>query len=171
MTCRSCRSSSPIFSVHKLSNYEGLLKQLVHATKFDASRDGAKTIGSLIAHNKTSSNIDYVTYVPTAANRIRYRGFDHALLMAAEVGRILQKSVIKTLIRKGKAQQFGANRIQRKKQMSGSFLAHNSELISGAKVLLVDDVISTGATVEESARILKAAGAKRIYVAVAAHNR
>lgn len=170
-TCRSCRSSSPIFSVFKLSYYEGPLKKLILRTKFDGARAGAEELGKLLARHSPTFDIDFVTYVPTAGNRVRYRGFDHALVMASTLSRALGKPLVTTLVRKGKVRQFGSGRMQRKKQIQGTFYDVNQERINGAKVLLVDDVISTGATIEESARVIKQAGAKRIYVLVAAHNR
>ena len=171
-TCPSCRSSTAIFSAHKLNLYSNPIRQLILKAKFGNSRDSAKLIGSLMAGTfDLPSDIDLVTFVPTSSQHVRRRGFDHALLIAGKVAEKLDTKLVKSLYRQKNIQQIGASRFIRKRQTHGLFRVATPNVVCGAKILLIDDVISTGATIEEAAMTLKQAGAKRIYVAVAAHNR
>jgi predicted amidophosphoribosyltransferase len=107
--------------------------------------------------------------VPTASKRVRQRGFDHAELLAKKFALLRGLPFRNLLKRVSQSRQFGADRITRKQQIKGVF-KYNYRL-SGEIVLLIDDVVSTGATIEESAKFLKEAGAKRIHVAVFARNK
>lgn len=169
-TCRSCRSSSNLFSVYRLSYYEGLIKQLILSMKYDANREAAELLGRLIADRMPDQKYDVICYVPTASSRIRYRGFDHAKLIAVSVSKYKQARFVDCLLRDKGNRQVGASRLQRQRQIANSFSVSCD--LSGQTVLLIDDVISTGSTIEEAAKTLRIlANAKRVLVAVAAHNR
>jgi ComF family protein len=100
--------------------------------------------------------------VPTATLRVRLRGYDHAWLLAKNLGKYLDRPSQRLLSRYGHTRQVGAGRAKRQEQLSGAFYPRNPKAIKGARVLLVDDILTTGATIEECARTLKKAGAKRV---------
>jgi predicted amidophosphoribosyltransferase len=116
-------------------------------------------------------DVDVVTYVPTVNARVRQRGFDHAKVVAAFVAQHINRPHETLLLRKGNNRQVGATRQTRRAQVAGTLTVVNVTKPKGKRILIVDDVISTGATLEEAAKTLKAAGAKRVYVTVLATNR
>ena len=97
---------------------------------------------------------------------MRQRGFDHAWLLAKEVARQKRVPALRALQRARNTQQKGANRSTRLRQAQGSFTARG--VVTGKKVLVIDDVCTTGATLLAVADVLCAAGAAEVWGAVAA---
>jgi ComF family protein len=108
----------------------------------------------------------FITYVPTANARVRERGYDQAALIARELSRQVGSPCVPLLARVGGQRQLGQGRAARKKQMEGAFRVLKPALLQNKHVLLVDDVLTTGATCEAAARVLRQAGAKRVSAAV-----
>lgn len=104
--------------------------------------------------------------IPTATIRLRRRGYDHTRLLARQLSRLLGLPYATALARLGQSRQVGTKRTERISQLAGAFYVKNAGLIKGAHILLVDDVVTTGATLEEAARTLKRAGAKTVDAAV-----
>jgi len=102
-----------------------------------------------------------VTYAPTAAKRVRVRGYDQSKLIARQLAKELGLPFRPLLMRTGNTRQLGANKQQRKKQVEDVFSVRPT-VAPHACVILVDDVITTGATMEASAATLKRAGAERV---------
>ncbi len=169
-TCRPCRSSTPIFSVHKLGLYEDWVKELIFVMKFAPNREAARLLGSRMAKQIDPEKIELITYVPTDRKRVRQRGFDHAKLIAQQVSSELDLPLVHSLSRRHSARQVGMSRADRRRQMTDMFMVRGDHH-QGSRVLLVDDVLSTGATIEAAAKAIKSSGAYRVQVAVAAHNR
>jgi len=169
-TCVPCRSSSPIFSVDWAADYGSAAKTLVARGKFGSSR-GAIRAMAMIMHQELPlrGGIDLVTYVPTATKRVRQRGFDHAKLLAKQFARLRGIPCRRLLHRRTQAKQMGASRLTRRRQLKTAF--RPASVVHAPTVLLIDDVVSTGASLEACARTLKKAGAKRIHAAVFARNR
>ena len=108
--------------------------------------------------------------VPTATSRVRSRGYDHAKLLAKELAGAAQLKHESLLLRLCQTRQAGAKRQTRIQQLEGAFGLKKQD-IKGKHVLLVDDVVTTGATLEEAAKVLKQAGAKTIDAVVFAQKR
>jgi predicted amidophosphoribosyltransferase len=107
-----------------------------------------------------------IAYVPTAPQRVRERGYDQAALIAKELA-IRSKLPYHTLLaRTGTQRQLGQQRAVRKEQMTGAFRSLDKIDLQDKHVLLIDDVLTTGATCEAAARALRQAGAKRVSAAV-----
>ena len=102
--------------------------------------------------------------IPTIASHIRQRGYDHTLLIAKRLGRIRSLPVDTSLRRVTDAVQHGAGARQRALQAKRAFVCRAS-LDPDAIYLLVDDVVTTGATMKYAAKALRAAGARQIWVA------
>ena len=103
-----------------------------------------------------------VTHVPTASKRIRQRGYDHAQLLARALVREHKLTYLPLLTRAGSARQVGSTRGTRLVQLSDAFRIIQTDRIRGASVLLVDDIVTTGGTLEAAARCLKQSGANQI---------
>jgi ComF family protein len=99
--------------------------------------------------------------VPTATQRARQRGYDQADLLARELSEILGLPHQYLLSRLGQARQVGTGRKQRAAQLAKAFRVKGRVPIN-SHIMLVDDVVTTGATLEAAATILKKAGAKRV---------
>jgi ComF family protein len=104
--------------------------------------------------------------IPTAISRIRQRGYDQTVLLARALsrqGHLLRADV---LVRVSRSRQVGANRQKRLAQLRNSFIVSGNELVRKADILLIDDVVTTGATLETAATVLKKAGAKSVSAVV-----
>jgi ComF family protein len=111
-----------------------------------------------------------ITHLPTASSRIRLRGYDQAQLIAKRLAKSRGLEYQDLLRRSGRSRQVGSSKKDRFKQLSGAFSAKQPRKIKGKHILLVDDVLTTGASIESAARELKACGAKRIEAAVFARS-
>lgn len=166
-TCKSCARSTPLRHVIVYTHHQSLAKELLHRMKYERARAGTAEIAAML--ETIVPILDGVTvlcHVPTATSRVRVRGYDHAFLIARSLEAHLKIPAKRLLGRIGQAHQVGSNRANRIKQLQGSFRPIHPEQIRGKHVLLVDDVLTTGATLETAARVLKKAGAKRVSALV-----
>lgn len=164
-TCQKCRPGSPRH-VWVTTNYEGLAQKLIGRYKFDELRAAADDLAELMSqtfHDYQSEAADYlVVSLPTATARRRQRGFDHANLLAKKIAVRLNLQTAPVLGRLGQSRQLGARREIRIKQAEGQYYVRLAELINDRKILLIDDVITTGATLRAATKTLRQAGVKRI---------
>lgn len=165
-TCRVCRRRSPIYSVAAVTVYEGVAKELVRAVKFERAKAGARVIAKTLSAVCPPPEGALITFVPTAQRRVRERGYDQAALIAKELSVRLGLPCLPLLARMGSQRQLGQRREIRKQQMTDAFRPLGNIDLHGRHVLLVDDVLTTGATCEAAARALRQAGAKRVSAAV-----
>ena len=160
--CRSCRS--PLRHVWVTTEYDGLARQPLHSYKFQRARAAAATLAQNITDTLPYLPSDtVVTYVPTATKRMRVRGYDHAELIAREVAEMKSLPFRRLASRLTQSRQVGASRAVRLKQLDGAF-----GLVDEAprRVLIIDDVVTTGATLEAMAVLLRRAGARDVSAAV-----
>lgn len=165
-TCRPCRATSALYRVTVGTNYETIAKELVWRLKFQGAQAAAGQIAEYLAaiYAGDDHNI-LIVPVPTSSKRVRQRGYDQAQLLARELADRLGRRYLPCLTRVGQQHQVGASRHQRLTQLTGAFRVKSSG-VTGAHILLVDDVLTTGATLQAAARALKAAGAKRVEAIV-----
>jgi len=160
MTCPDCKKHTPLQAVHSLLRYESLAKEAVWLLKFQHARAAAIDIGRLLAPLMDQPHV-YITHAPTATSRVRSRGYDQARLIAIALARCNQLTYAPLLARLGKTRQVGTSRQQRFEQQQHAFRVTRA-LPPGCKVVIVDDVITTGATLEAASRALHKAGAVHI---------
>jgi ComF family protein len=139
-----------------------MAKELVWRLKFSGARAAAQEIARLLAADMQLPADVVVVHAPTASSRLRRRGYDQAQLIARALARELGLPYLSILKRVGQQQQVGAGRQQRLAQLSEAFRVSQPAVIKDTHVLLVDDVLTTGATLEAAAKTLKTAGAKRV---------
>lgn len=144
------------------TTYSGYAKSLVWKLKAGSARAAADEVASLLP----LIDCDIVVPVPTASSRVRQRGYDQAVLIAKAYARRHRLPCSKHLVRQSQTRQVGASRAQRLAQLNRAFRVVNKKDLAGQRVILVDDVMTTGATLEVAARLLKAAGAKSVDAAV-----
>ena len=170
--CPSCRSGSRLRRVWWLGLYKDDLKKCIGEMKFHRKRAYARRFGELFAGTVPYLADDtLVIPAPTASRRIRQRSFDQAVIIARSFAahRSL-KALPRLLQRRNQDDQIGKRRADRIHQMKDSFVVSNSRAICGKSILLVDDVVTTGATLESAAAILRKHGAKHVDAVVIARS-
>jgi ComF family protein len=179
--CGLCRRVEPVFArALAFGSYEGELRELVHLLKYDRVRPASTVLGLRLSEAiakiepQLPAGIVPLIPVPLYHAKRRWRGFNQAELIAhaaMRTGSLRGRFNLHTdvLIRKrDTASQIGLTSHQRRENLRGAFGIKNSELVRSREVLLVDDVFTTGATVSECARVLRRAGAAKVWVATAA---
>ncbi len=165
--CPECRHQTRLRHVWIVSEYGGVSKSLIHKLKFGRAQAAADVIAESMAEKLPYLPKDtLVTFAPTASGRRRLRGYDQSELIARKIASIKGLEFKTLLARSGQSRQVGAKREARKQQLAEAFRALNPECVKGALILLVDDISTTGATLEAAAKTLKQAGAKNVNAAV-----
>jgi ComF family protein len=161
--CAGCRRKTPLRRVAVWAHYEGQAKELIHRAKYERARVGLLEAADCMRTHIPQFGPDVLLVpVPTATGRARQRGYDQALVIARHLSRHSGLPTARLLARLGQAHQVGAGRAERVAHLQNAFRALQSEKIRGAHIVLIDDVCTTGATLESAARTLRAAGAKRV---------
>ncbi len=167
--CSRCRRTSRLAHVWVRGNYDGLAKKLVYKLKYERASATARPMAKLMTEIVPWLNTDtLVVHIPTATSRRRLRGYDHAELIAKEIARERGLAHASLLARQGQSRQVGARRNERLKQLQESFYVRNLARLNKASILLVDDIVTTGGTLEAAASVLKKAGARNIDAIVLA---
>ena len=165
--CALCRRGLAGFdAAFAYGSYEGTLRKLIQTFKYGGVVTLAKPLGGLLASALPREGaFDMVVPMPMHWRRRWSRGFNQAELLAGVLSRRLGLRMVNA-VRRSKATppQAGLTGAQRRKNMSGAFVVPKPDRIQGKRILLVDDVFTTGATAAACARALKRAGAE--YVAV-----
>ena len=138
----------------------------VHALKYRRRRRVATALGSLLAARYPYDPDALLVPVPLHVERLRSRGYNQALLLARTLGRSRGLEVAaRTLVRvRDTHMQPGLSAAARRRNLRGAFAVRESATIAGRHVVLVDDVLTTGATADACAFTLRAAGAARVDV-------
>lgn len=166
--CGRCIKKSPVFTkVYAVGLYESSLRHSIHQFKFSGKVGLDRPLGSLLEQAIASDlRVDLVVPVPLQQKRLQQRSYNQALLLAREVARIRRLPLKETLlakIRETESQQ-GLSAGDRVKNLHGAFQLR--EKLSGQKILLIDDVMTTGATVAACSQVLIEGGAAEVYIAV-----
>jgi ComF family protein len=165
-SCRNC-PPPPIASARAPFLYVGPARQAVHRLKFTGWRDVAGALAGAIAACDELPSVDIVTWVPLGRRRRSERGYDQARALAVPLGRTLELPVSKLLVRPvATGPQARRRGEDRRTAMRGAFVARGRRV--PRRVLLVDDVLTTGATVAACAETLVGAGARSVHVVTAA---
>lgn len=173
--CGSCRDQSLLFDrAQAVFRYDAPLDQLLLRFKFHQDLASGRVLAELlcVATEQAAwlAGIDVVTAVPLSKARLRQRGYNQALLLAntwaahhgvTHASQALVRSVERPA-------QSGLSQTQRRKNVRGVFAVRQPEAFAGKRVLLVDDVMTTGATVNEASKTLLRAGAASVRVLVVA---
>ena len=180
--CGICRRAAPPFRrAVSYGAYAASLRELVHLLKYHQVKPAATLLGSFlsqaVSHLKLQGEL-FVMPVPLWTGKRRSRGFNQAEEIALAFMRAFPSSgtapssikldTTSLLRQRETASQTGLTRHQRRANVRGAFAVVRPQAIAGKSVLLVDDVMTTGTTAGECARVLLRAGAKEIFVATVA---
>ena len=152
--------------------YEPPVSTLIHWMKFEANLPAALTLGELLASSVVRALAradavlpDAIVPVPLHPSRLRERGFNQALELARPLARRLDRPLLGRACRRRRAtraQSGLSSPTDRRRNVAGAFCV-GAPLAGLARVAIVDDVITTGATVDELARTLRGAGVRQVY--------
>ena len=181
--CHRCRTEAESFSGTKkeipfvagwtaLWYYEGTVRDSLLRYKFSNHRSYAETYGRFLAMKLSEEGLsfDLLTWVPVSRRRKWKRGYDQDYLIAAALGKELGIRPIAVLrkIRNNRPQSGMQSASARRANVLGVYRPVHPEMLTGKRILLIDDIITTGATVSECARVLLTAGAAEVTCAAVA---
>lgn len=137
-----------------------------------ASEFLASEMSDVIERDFKNENPDFITCIPMTKRRKRKRIFNHGEVIARRIGKAFDIDFAPDLLKKIKntKPQVNLSAKERQTNLKGAFAINSKYDIKNKTILICDDVITTGSTLEECAKVLKKAGAKRIICAVAAFN-
>ena len=182
--CRACRVDQPEYPFGKKKvphidaltavwMYEGDVRKSIHRYKFGGARHYADVYGRLLAMRilRDLPEAEVITWVPVSRKRKRERGYDQVELLAEAVSRELgiPREALLEKFRDNRANSGLKTPAERRANVLGVYKVPEGADIRGKRVLLLDDIVTTGATASECARVLLTAGAKEVlFAAVAA---
>ena len=163
--CGLCRRGVRGFdAAYSFGSYEGELREMIHLLKYGRIQTLASPLGRLLALAlPRDERFDAIVPMPLHWRKRWQRGFNQSDLLARELGRRIHVPVRRALRRvRNTAAQAGLTNAKRRLNVSGAFRAKKAGSLAGKKVLLIDDVMTTGATAASCARALKMAGAQAV---------
>ena len=187
--CNGCKKKIDAIKISTIDNYEKDpvyfdehfymfkykkdIRQLILNYKFNEKSYIYKTFAKVIADEELMKNefikkYDYIISVPLHKMRFRVRGYNQSELIAREVSKICEKTYCKGVLVKSKniVAQSKLDKLDRIRNIKDAFEIENDavEIVSGKKIAIFDDVFTTGATVNECAKVLKSAGASFVGI-------
>lgn len=182
--CRECRVHSPEYPKRKETlqfldsftavwYYEGNVRRSLLRYKFYNSRSFAWSYGRLLSIKLLEENpdgFDCLTWVPVSSRRKLSRGYDQVELLAKAVGKEMGITPVPLIkkVRHNPPQSGISGAAERRANVLGAYRATKPEDVAGKRILLLDDILTTGATAGECARVLRTHGAKEIHCAAVA---
>lgn len=182
--CHECRRNSPDFTKSKrnipfVAHWTGMwyykdnVRRSIHRFKFYNARHYAQAYGRLLAlrlQQEAEYGFDILSWVPISPGRRFSRGYDQGQLLANAVGRELGLKPMRVLIKKRETppQSGISDNAHRRANILGAFRVPHPQKVAGKRILLLDDVVTTGATASECAKTLMLAGAKEVSLAAVA---
>ena len=145
-------------------HFEDKLREAIHSFKFQGRKDVGKRLVHVIREKIVffSDRFDCIIPIPVTEKRLRERGFNQSFIIGDEISKITGKPIYHSILCKVKEtkDQFSLHRDERRKNVKGVFAAKDVDRIKVKRVLLVDDLFTTGHTAKEASRVLKKAGVR-----------
>ena len=165
--CRRCRSGLASYDyAYSFGYYEGALRRMIHHFKYTSIDVLAGPLGELMVQAlPLDLQVDMIVPVPLHWKRRLWRGFNQSELLARPLESRLRVPVVMAL-RKGRhtETQASSTPAERRSNLTGAFVLAGPKIVEGKRVLLVDDVLTTGATVTTCSALLRRGGAKSVTV-------
>jgi ComF family protein len=169
MICGKCFRNSPNYELSRsLMKFNEHSKRIIHAFKYHDRTGLGKIFAKLLCHKYEAeiNDIDIVVFVPMHKLKRLFRMYNQAQLLAHEMALMLKKPLGNNMLIKSKwtKSQASLSKIEREKNLRDSIKFNSKYKIKGKKILLVDDVMTTGTTINKCTKLLKQAGASSVYV-------
>lgn len=169
--CGDCLEKKPyFFHARAVFSYEDMIVHAIHQFKYKSNISVGEIMASFMAFF-SFPDIDFADYalmipVPLHVKRLRERGFNQSLILARALGKQKNIPVDFSLLKRNKftLTQTGSTKKERRQNIKGAFEVSDKKIIAGRNIILVDDVYTTGATVNECAKTLMKAGAGKVSV-------
>ncbi len=180
LICRNCRQSSDLQAIWVAADYNNkILQDLIHALKYkyiegiseDLAIIAVKYLqqADIFCHFGINQTNTIIIPVPLHRKRFLARGFNQSELIADQIGKILKLDKVDLLKRiKNTETQINLNRLKRQENVKEAFRLSNLKFDPTKKVILIDDVVTTGSTLKECVKVLSAVGYTEIYALVIA---
>ncbi len=169
--CSACLLHPPAFTAARAAFvYEGPLRELIHRFKYEHQVRLRRPLGQLMATTLAPAvatwQPDLLVPVPLYHKRLRERGFNQAILLATLLARAWQIPLARTALHRIRwtVPQIELHHHEREANVRGAFSVPKPATVDGKRVLLIDDVLTTGSTVAECAHVLQRAGARNVFV-------
>lgn len=149
-------------------SYNRFIREMMKNYKYNGKNYLYKPFGEImlrtIENKKIAEDIDIIIYIPTHKRKEALRGYNQAELLAVYISKNLEKPLLRQNLIKTKCtkEQSHSNKIDRIINLKGSFQIKDPSEIEGKRILLVDDIITTGVTMDECSRVLINNGAKEV---------
>ena len=174
--CGACVTHRKYFTIARaLGAFEGSLQEAIHRWKYEGKTYLTPFFADWMAEGLNRhwepGSLNLLIPVPLHTRRLRERGFNQSLLLVRELSRRTGIPYRKSILQKKKSTipQVNLSGVEREKELRGTFHVIGKEELSGLSVLLIDDVYTTGATVNECSKVLLRGGAKKVDVLTLAH--
>jgi ComF family protein len=170
--CNLCRQRNLDGLYSALPYQNNLVKKIIHNFKYEPFiKELSKTLSFLMIEHLQMlySKPDFSSFVfvptPLHIKRLKWRGFNQSEKIAKEIAGYFKADVLSDVLikNKGTSPQMELSKEKREKNVKNAFSVKNTEVIRNKKILLLDDVYTTGSTMEECARVLKKTGAKEVF--------
>lgn len=172
--CGPCRTDPPLFDTARAYGpYEGTLKEALHLFKYSHKMALAIPLAERMAVRMAEfPPVDALLAVPLHPRRLRRRGFNQSLLLAQALSQRAGMPLLADALQRVRRTrpQIGLDDQERKRNVRGAFAVIQPERIAEKRLLLVDDVLTTGATADECARVLRKEGAGSVHLLTAARS-
>ena len=159
--------------VLSLYKYDGIIKKKICQFKFRNQKYLGSFFGYLLSNKLKELKIEFDIIIPVPINFIRYmeRGYNQSFLIAKEISKIMKKELCNNVLFKFKRnkRQSELHMNDRKNNVIGVYKTKNENEVNGKIILLVDDIYTTGSTIDECAKMLKKAGAKKVIAITIAY--
>jgi ComF family protein len=174
-TCGACLANPPHFDTARSPFlYEGAIRDLIHSFKYSQKTHlrnplallTLEGVGGFLAEQK----LHLIVPVPLHRSRLRQRGFNQAVLLGRVISRHTSLSMLTDVLTRTRptTPQIDLSAAERRMNVKGAFTVNRPALVAGKRILLLDDVMTTGSTMDECAKELKKAGADAVFAATIA---
>ncbi len=148
-------------------HFQGAVREAIHAFKFQGRKDVGRTLVGMLEGKlkEVAPAIDVIVPLPLTEKRLRERGFNQSYIISEEASKITGKPIdYRTLVKSRSTEdQITLSRKERKENIRGAFTVKDRTAVRAKKVLLVDDLYTTGSTAREACRTLLRAKAKSVF--------
>jgi len=175
-TCGRCITVPPPYTAARAAlHYESSCRDLIHAFKYQKKSHLRLPLGLLTARLLSSfaaaQNPDFLVPVPLHISRLRNRGFNQAVLLGEVLSRQWHIPLLRQGLKRTRATtpQMELSRTERLTNLRGAFVVTDAATIANRRIMLVDDVFTTGSTLAECAQVLRQAGCLQVSATTVAH--